>query len=216
MLVIAFDGVLFDTLDERARAVFEALRSDVAVLEFEKVRATVTGCSIVESVRALAIETSAAGAPNSALDETAVDLACLRAERAFAAAVTHGFSLNMQARNLLQRAAAVTRIVIRADSKRREVESLLQLAGLDGSVSMIRCSDDQRSATTSLSNANSITRSYDLIAGKLANNAGLLGEAGTIGIALEIGANAQAVARKWGFETPPDLTSVRFPGVDQR
>ncbi|MDQ6612264.1 MAG: hypothetical protein M3Y64_07510 [Gemmatimonadota bacterium] len=212
MLVIAFDGILFDTLAARSRAVCDALADNIRSLDIERVRAIVAGQTISETVRLLAAESSCAGTSYTEFEETAVDIACLRAERAYASAVAHGVLFNPQARSLLLRAAAVTRIVVRADSGRREVEMMLQLAELSSVPAFVRCSDDNSSAREIAYNASSISRSYESIAARLAHQRGLLGECSAIGIALEASAASQSVARKCGFDIPPDLASVHFAG----
>lgn len=213
MLVIAFDGVLFDTLGARARAVCDALGHDVDELSMTTLCATVAGQSISEAVRALAAQNGTSVRNTGTIDETALDIACLRAELGFANVAVNGFALNMQARTLLQRAAATTRIVIRADSKRRQVDNLLELAELTTVAAFVRCSDDYSPVRHLDATATTIGQSYYRIAGRLAHQFGLLGESAGIGIALEASAAAQGVARHWGFDTPSDVSSVRFPGL---
>ena len=225
MLVIAFDGVLFDSLTARANAVIEATSAfiDVAGSGAATVLETLPGLSIAECVRTLM--TNHANETREPIDETAVDIASLSAERIFAANVRHGFTINVRARDMLVRGAAVTRVVLRADSRRSEVDHLLLLAGLDLTVSMIRCSDDGGSrgqlmggitsgGSTSRDSTSggraSIDRSYTRITQKLASNKHLLGEAGTIGVALEAGISSSAVARTFGFDIALDIASVRL------
>ncbi|MEP6764999.1 MAG: hypothetical protein ABJB66_11835 [Gemmatimonadaceae bacterium] len=213
MLVIAFDGVLFDTLDARARVVYDALRTDFPSLTVEQAHSVIPGLSIAEAVRAIAYEASELIEP-VVVDETSIDLAVMHAERGFAALAAHGFSLNLRGRDLLQRSASVTRIVVRADSKRREVDFMMQLARLESSVSMVHCSDDHYGAPWCPELASSaIGRSYDRIAGRMTSNKGLLGEKSAVGIAMEIGEDARAVARQYGFETPADISLIRFHGI---
>jgi beta-phosphoglucomutase-like phosphatase (HAD superfamily) len=206
MLVIAFDGVLFDTLDARAEALSNALSADGVQLSSDAVRDTVEGRTFPEAVRALL--------PTDSLDETALDLASLRAERAFNALAAGGLALNTRARDVLLRAATVTRIVLRADSNRREVDALLNLAGLDVAVSMTRCSDDPLHIATqpaSARAANSLERSYDSIKRRMAQNMSLLGENTSLGIALEPGPLGRRVAAEAGFEIATSLSALNFP-----
>lgn len=222
MLVIAFDGILFDTLEFRAIAVAEALAAEGVVATTERVLSVLPSLSLAEAVRAAA---------NSSVDETTLDLASLRAERAISELGSRGAALNVTVRDKLRRAAAVTRIVVRADSRRREVDELLVLAELDSVVSFCRCSDDvgalahshatnPQSATTAAAGQlrapptqlSSVERSYAHIARRMYGNMTLLGTSANIGIALEVGEPARTVARTHGFSTPDGLDAANLPG----
>jgi hypothetical protein len=79
----------------------------------------------------------------SAADPTVAELIALRAQRGYRALVQHGVSFNAPMVARIERAAARGhRVVVRADSERRDVEPLLVLAGLEHTVSLLRCSDD--------------------------------------------------------------------------
>lgn len=211
MLVVAFDGILFDTLELRTTAVEEALGAEGFRINHASVREIVAGRSISESVRAAA-ELAVTNAP---VDETAVDLATLRAERALRALGAHGAQLNVAVRDRLRRAVAVSRIVIRADSLRRDVDALLALSDLESLASLVRCSDDLSSSSvvTNQPRLSSIERSYEHIAKRLYGNMTLLGTSADIGIALEVGETGRAAARRHGFNTPPSFDAPKLPGA---
>ena len=221
MLVIAFDGILFDTLEFRATAVVNALAAEGVETNLQHVLSVLPSHSLAETIRAIA--------GDAHTDETALDLASLRAQRAIAELGSRGAVLNVAVRERLTRAAAVTRIVVRADSHRRQVEVLLRLAELDAVVSFIRCSDDHgdhasdhtiaRVGTQShggVANVQvdggqsnpqpvrplSVERSYAHITRRLYSNKSLLDTAANIGIALEVGETGRTAARTHGFATP--------------
>jgi hypothetical protein len=208
MLVIAFDGLLFDTIELRAGAVREAMTAERIDIAATDIAALMPARSVGEAVRA--------AAPADFTDETALDLATLRAERTISELGARGAILNVSLRDRLRRAAAVTRIVIRADSKRIEVDRLLGIADLEGAVSFVRCSDDLGSAsgTTDVRATSSVERSYLHIAKRMYANSSLLGGPAAIGVALEAGEAARVVARTHGFSTPENLESARIAGYN--
>ena len=214
MLVVAFDGLLFDTLPLRSAAIADALYVEGIAVPIETVREVVASRTIAETVRACAM--FAAGAAHytkwagTFLDETAIELATLRAERAVADVTSRGATLNMAVRTRLQRAAAVTRIVVRADSIRRDVEPLLVMAELDSIISFVRCADDgiPRAPRTSVS---VVEQGYTDIARRMASNMNLLGERSAIGIALEVSEAGRAAARMLGFDAPESVSATTLP-----
>lgn len=210
MLVVAFDGVLFDTLPLRALAIVEAFAAECVTTDESVITSLVASRSIAETVREyLSLQAS----PGTLVDETTVDLVALRAERAAAALGSRGALLNVIVRDKLRRAAAVTRIVVRADSRRREVEPLLVLAELDSIVSLVRCSDDAAATLSPSVGHASLERSYAHIARRMAGNMNLLGESSTIGIALEASDVARRAARALGFDAPDNFSTASLPGV---
>lgn len=220
MLVVAFDGVLFDTLPNRATAVVDAFAAEGIGVSRDTISGLLPARSISEAVRLAAASAHA--------DETAIDLAVLRAERAMSEFGLHGGVLNAALADRLRRAAAVTRIVVRADSNRREVDALLALADLSATVSFTCCADDHGlrareggapmmafasenrggsdpATRAELPHTQSVERSYALIAQRLYANRTLLGTRAVIGVALEAGALGRSVARSHGFDTPDDI-----------
>ena len=229
MLVIAFDGILFDTLEFRAHAVIDALAAEGVVTSKQHVLSILPSHSLAEAVRA---------ATGREVDETTLDLAALRAERAISEMGSRGAVLNVAVRDRLRRAAAVTRIAVRADSRRREVEELLRLAELDSVVAFVRCSDDVGNHTKETSSVrtsaqatdsavdsgsgsvpfsrpsarqSTIEHSYAHITRRLYSHMTLLGTAAHIGIALEVGEAGRTVARTHGFATPENFDTAHLP-----
>ncbi len=125
VLLVEFEGVIAETATMRCEAIVESLvvegltvgRSDLASL---------LGHTTEEAVRRAR---RAVGAQD---DETAVELARLRAERAFATRIGKGLTLRSEIRPTLERLAASCRLALVTRASRREVEFVLGLAGLDG------------------------------------------------------------------------------------
>ena len=225
--MIAFDGILFDTLGFRADAIVNALAAEQITIDRQQVLSMLPAHSLAEAIRIIATDAHA--------DETTLDLATLRAERAISELGSRGALLNVGVRDRLRRAAAVTRIVVRADSRRRDVEELLRLAELDSAISFVRCSDDvgepaesaphtQAGSLNAAQHANrqsahtfapraSVERSYAQITRRLYSNRTLLGTSANIGIALEFGEAGRTEARQHGFATPDSFDATNLAGA---
>lgn len=155
-LILAFDGVLADTLPLRSHALADAAAAEFHPRTLEAVRAVIAGRTLLEAALALFPQEAAS-------DPTLPELVALRAQRGFRHLVQHGAALNAErVRHLHEAAATGTRIVVRADSERRDVEPLLALAGLEHLVGVLRCSDDAPRAQGA-----SLTRSWQAIADRL-------------------------------------------------
>ena len=223
MFVIAFDGIMFDTLDFRATAVVDALAAEGIGVNNHEVLSVLPTRSLAEAVRAVVHAQT--------VDETTLDLVALRAERTISEIGSRGAQFNAAICDRLRRAAAVTRIVVRADSPRRTVEQLLALADLESLVSFVCCSDDlnntelasdlRRNAPGDVApqqvlqsfRSPSVERSYAHIVRRMYSNRGLLGTAACIGVALEVGDAGRAVARGHGFVTPESFAAAALPGL---
>ncbi|MFN9204572.1 MAG: hypothetical protein ACK6DP_16140 [Gemmatimonas sp.] len=133
-LILAFDGVLADTLPLRAHALREACTAEGLTPSVDAITDLLPGLTFAEAAGALA-----EGHP----DPTIADLIALRAQRAYGALVAHGVPLNAASVRAMHDASARgTRLALRADSERRHVVPLLTLAGLEYLVGVLRCSDD--------------------------------------------------------------------------
>lgn len=124
VLLVEFEGVLADTAALRASALADALAADGIALTSDLLRLADGRCveDAVTRIRA------AVGAPH---DPTAVELCRLRAERAFAERAGKGLALQRGARAALERLSSVARLALVTRASRREVEFVLDLAGLD-------------------------------------------------------------------------------------
>lgn len=124
VVCVELEGVVVDTAPARAAALAAALEAEGLTLSGDAYAAA-RGHPVEDAVRRAR---RALGAPE---DETAVELARLRAERAFAARIAAGISIDPAARATLERLAAHCRLALVTRASRREVEFLLPLAGLE-------------------------------------------------------------------------------------
>ena len=123
VLLVEFEGVLADTAALRRDALAESLAADRLSLTAELTR-RIAGYGVEDSIR---IAREELGAP---LDHTAAELSLLRAERAFAARAGKGLRLAPGAAAVLERLTSVARLALVTRASRREVEFVLDLAGL--------------------------------------------------------------------------------------
>lgn len=141
-LVLAFDGVLFDTMPARTAALCEALAAEGLSYNEDSVRAALPGRALAEALQQL---------DPSPEDPTRHDLVLLRAQRLYAGIIAHGVPLLPEGTQAMRDAIAQGHlIVLRSDSERRHAEPLLALSGLETQISLLRCADDPpRSAGSS-------------------------------------------------------------------
>lgn len=138
-LLFEFDGVLADTHAMRRAALSRSLADDGVALADATYDARCAGFPPREAaVAALAGE-------GPRLDDTALDLVALRAERYFAEQLGRGLSLAPGARELLEGAAGRARLGVVTRAARREVEFVLSLAGLEAAFECVVSADDVRS-----------------------------------------------------------------------
>ena len=123
VLLVEFEGVIADTAMVRRGAFVESLGVEGLTLTDAMLDAA-RGVGTEEAVRRLR---RAAGAPE---DETAVELGRLRAERAFAVRAGKGLKLQPDVRASLERLASHCRLSLVTRASRREVEFVLDLAGI--------------------------------------------------------------------------------------
>lgn len=125
VLLIEFEGVLAETAALRQAALAESLAADGIALNADLL-ALAAGRTLEDSIRLIRAQV---GAPD---DHTAVELGRLRAERAFAARLGKGVALPPQLRPALEKLSTAARLALVTRASRREVEFVLQLAGLEG------------------------------------------------------------------------------------
>lgn len=139
VLLVEFENVVAETAELRRAALLESLAVE-GLAPGDAAVAAGAGYATEEAVRRVR---RAAGAPD---DETLVELGRLRAERAFAARAGKGLPLARDARQALERLAAHCRLSLVTRASRREVEFVLDLAGLDGLFRPIIGAEDVRPA----------------------------------------------------------------------
>ncbi len=139
--IVAFDGLIAATAAARALAVSEAVTSECSACTIAAAERHLPGRSLDEAVEA-ALQDCMTGV-GQVVDATVRDLTVLRARRGYGAMVAQGLPLCVGARDWAASHAALHgRLVLRADSARREVERMLDFSGLADLVSFVRCADD--------------------------------------------------------------------------
>ncbi|MEN9790603.1 MAG: hypothetical protein RLZZ63_261 [Gemmatimonadota bacterium] len=135
VLCFECEGILIETAPARRAALTAAFAADGLTLDD----------ATWNQVRSLAVESAAArarrllGAPE---DPTAVTLATLRAEQAFADRVARGIAVAPALLSTLERLSAVARLAIVSRAARREIDTLLERAGCAGLFRPILGADD--------------------------------------------------------------------------
>jgi beta-phosphoglucomutase len=135
-VLFEFDGVLADTGGARSDALRSTLHEDGVALSANEYREHCAGRSFSDAVRA-ALELRGV-----VLDETGVDLLVLRAERAYGVAVGKGITLADGVPQVVERLAGSVRLGIVTRAARREVDSVLALAGLDHAFTVVVTAED--------------------------------------------------------------------------
>ena len=145
--VVAFDGIIADTLPPRARALAEAIAHEWAPLGIEvpasDLLPLLPGRTFLECVTVAVHQLPALQHAQVRNDMTGQELVAMRAQRDWANAAAHGVPLRDGViHHVHTLVARGVRLVVRSDSQRREVEPLLRLAGLEDSMLFLRCADD--------------------------------------------------------------------------
>ncbi len=170
--IVAFDGILADTIPLRATALAEAIVLECASLGIAVhahdilplLREWLPGRTFSEAISVAIEQLPALQQKQIRHDLTLHDLVALRAQRAWSARASQGVPLRDGILSRLQ--AAVSRglrIVLRSDSQRQEVEPVLRLAGLEDSTLFVRCADDLPRTP----GASMLQASYEAIAARL-------------------------------------------------
>jgi HAD superfamily hydrolase (TIGR01509 family) len=142
-VLVEFEGVLVATAPARRAALQRALADDGLTLSDAEFDRRCLGFPPREAVLA------ATGLRKVKFDETAIDLAALRAERYFAEDIAKGVSLAPGAREFVADAATHAPLGIVTRASRREVDFVLGLAGLEASFDVIVTRDDVRTGKPS-------------------------------------------------------------------
>lgn len=135
VLLLEFEGVLVDTRAARAAALTEALAAE-GVAPDQSGLALVHGLTVEESFRRLAFQSGRQE------DQTAVEIGRMRAEREFAARIGKGLTLQKGAVATVERLSSKARCAIVTRASRREVEFVLNLAGLYGTIRPVIALED--------------------------------------------------------------------------
>ncbi len=132
-----FDDVLAETRAPKLDALRTAFAFDGVVIDDDFLDTICLGVSIPAAVRGVYRQA------NVPADETMIELATLRADRAFAATTQHGILLAPGAADFVRNASAQVRLAIVTSARRRDVEALLELAGLRDAFECVLTADDR-------------------------------------------------------------------------
>ena len=143
IIILDFDDVLVETRAPKLAALRAAFAHDGVAIDDDLLDAICLGVSIPAGVR------GAYRQANVPADETMIDLAALRADRAFAAASQHGLPLAPGAMDFVRNASGHVRLAIVTSARRRDVEALLEFAGLRDAFECVLTADDHAGAEPS-------------------------------------------------------------------
>jgi beta-phosphoglucomutase-like phosphatase (HAD superfamily) len=162
VVIVAFDGLIADSLALRADVVSVAMRAE-GWSSSARLTSLVVGRDFREAIHDAVVH------DGLHVDETALDVATMHARQLFSQRVADGLLLTPGATRWIERrAAAGTRLVLRADSARRDVQHVLEHAGIADAFMSIRCCDDPPRSDVS-----SIERSYAAVVARLAQHHGM-------------------------------------------
>jgi beta-phosphoglucomutase-like phosphatase (HAD superfamily) len=133
-VLLDWEGVLADTTGSRRDALLRALADEGIALDERSFDERCVG----RSVRAAAATILGARAS----DDTLVEIVALRAERAFAATLAHGFVIEPGAARFAELAQLRAPLVVVTAASRAETDAALRLAGLHDSCAAIVTADD--------------------------------------------------------------------------
>ena len=135
-VLVELEGVIADTRSARRSALKASLAAEDVALSDAEYEQTCVALPVRAAVRA------ALALRGIRDDETRVDLATLRAERHFASNLESGVSLVPGAISLIESFHGQTRLGIVSRARRREIEPIVVLAGIDHAFEFIIADDD--------------------------------------------------------------------------
>jgi len=140
-IIVAFDGLVADTLGARAQAIADALTSEGTPISADAIAEHVPGQSLEETIEHVLRHHAAQR--GGTIDHTTRDLAVLRARRSYSAIIALGLPLQATATAwIVKHASNGVKVILRADSARADVENMLRLSGFSDSIAFARCADD--------------------------------------------------------------------------
>jgi beta-phosphoglucomutase-like phosphatase (HAD superfamily) len=135
-VLMEFDGVLADTRAARRAALLDTLEEDGITISESEYRDRCAAMPVRGAVRA------AYSTRHVSIDDTAIELAAVRAETRFSQAVQSGLSLTTGARAFIELAQAQTRLGIVSRATRADIEATLSLAQLEHAFEFVIADDD--------------------------------------------------------------------------
>ncbi len=169
VIILAFDGILADTVTLRARALAMAavefgVRTESAKRNesfIQKLVRQLPGRSLVHCARAIVGDAADD-------DPTLVELVALHAQRAISQRMRQGVDLAPLAHAWLeQHVLRGVRVVLRTDSIRADVDQPLRMFDLYSLFGFVQCADDPVAATVRSTVRGSLKRSYASITNRL-------------------------------------------------
>jgi beta-phosphoglucomutase-like phosphatase (HAD superfamily) len=130
------EGVLVDTSVARLRALRESFAEERITLPDAVYAEHCAGRPTEDAIR------SALDAMSTPLDDVAITLVALRAERRFAELAGHGVLLAPGAMEFMERSQGLARLALVTHLSRREAEIMLAPTGLDAAFECIVCAED--------------------------------------------------------------------------
>jgi beta-phosphoglucomutase len=182
IIFLDFDDVLAETRAPRLAALRGALAVEGVEFSDESFDSACLGLSFAAAARAAIRIATVAGA---SVDETTVELASLRAARAFGESTARGLPLAPGAAEFVRACAGLARLGIVTRAPRRDVDLVLSFSGLADSFECVVSAEDYAGQEPA-------SDPFDIAIGRMAR-----GEPVTIGggIALVASLNAVAAAR---------------------
>jgi beta-phosphoglucomutase-like phosphatase (HAD superfamily) len=139
VILLEFDDVLAETRVPRLAALRGALAEEGVEFSDETFDVACAGISFAAASRAAIRVADITG---RAADETTIELAALRASRAFGESVARGLPLGLGVMSFVQSAAGVARLGIVTRAPRRDVDLILAFSGLADSFECVVTAED--------------------------------------------------------------------------
>jgi beta-phosphoglucomutase-like phosphatase (HAD superfamily) len=139
VVLLEFDDVLAETRAPRLAALREALAIEGVEFSDETFDVSCAGLSFAAASRAAIRVSDITG---RSADETTIELAALRASRAFGESVARGLPLGNGVMQFVQSAAGVARLGIVTRAARRDVDLILGFSGLGDSFECVVTAED--------------------------------------------------------------------------
>ena len=139
LILIEFDDVLAETHAPKSAALRDALAAEGVDLSADDYDNACSGLSFAAAARAAIRLANLAG---RAADETTIELAALRAARAFGASVARGLPLARGAAAFVRSAAGMARLGIVTRAPRRDVELVLSFSDIGDAFECVVAAED--------------------------------------------------------------------------
>jgi beta-phosphoglucomutase len=199
LVFLDFDDVLVETRQHRLTCLRAALASAGGTLTDDTFDTQCAGLSAAGAARA------AFRAAGTAADETAVELAALHADRAFAAIASRGLPLGPGVRDFVRRAAGCARLGIVTGAARRDVDFVLALAEMGDAFECVVTCDEYAGPEPS-------GRRFEQAVGRMASRGAVIVGEGAAFVASLNGVAGARAAGLQGVVVGPVAPSVAFAG----